>query len=132
MENNTSFTLNSEDSLILVNCKIDDRTVRLIVDTGASHTHIHNDILLMLGYTSDDIKGTVSTSTINGVLQHKVYQIDKLELLNQRKTNMLVSASIFDRQEYDGADGILGLDFLRQNILTIDFVKKKISVVKGK
>jgi hypothetical protein len=51
------FSLETEDSLILVPTFVEDEEVSLVLDTGASHTIIDLTKLLIIGYRLSDSMG---------------------------------------------------------------------------
>ncbi len=62
-----SFELEDEDSLIVVDCKINYHNFALAIDTGSSHSII-DLTLFLIGYTLDDIARTVQLDTGKSVI----------------------------------------------------------------
>ena len=130
MTNNTfTFQRKSEDSLILVYAKADNEPATLALDTGATHTVIDLTILLMAGYTLNDVIDVVPMETAKGTIDALVFNISKLTCLG---------VSIYDKEvcSYDflanqvltTIDGVLGLDFFQGCNLNIDFVDSLITI----
>ncbi len=95
------------------------RAARLALDTGAVTTMISTDILSAAGY---DLSQPVSqaliatASTIETVPRLVLMQITAL---GQTKTDMSILG--YTVPAATRVDGVLGLDFLREQTLTIDF-----------
>ena len=63
-------------------------------------------------------------SSISGLIFVPKITIKKLTALGKSKGDFLIIAH--DLPPTASVDGVLGLDFLRENVLTIDFVKGEI------
>lgn len=96
-----------------------DCKARLALDTGASSTVIAKDLLILIGYDPDTLPKTVNFTTGSGVESAARVSIDKLEALGQVRLNFSVIAHTLPPTA--SIDGLLGLDFLRNHVLTLDF-----------
>ena len=67
--NTYRFRRDDEDSLIFVYAEVGAEPATLALDTGATHTVIDLTILLMAGYTTNDIVKTVEMETAKGVIE---------------------------------------------------------------
>jgi predicted aspartyl protease len=94
-------------------------TMRLILDTGATTSLINRQILRNLGY--DLTATTRSTQMVigSGVLTAPLVVLTRFSALGQHRFGVPVIAH--DLPAASTADGLLGLDFLRGQVLTIDF-----------
>jgi hypothetical protein len=71
----------------------------------------------------------VQTTTAGGVVQSLRLPILSLTALGQTRTNMPVLARALPPTT--SAEGLLGLDFLRGSVLTIDFINGEITLGPG-
>lgn len=124
------FQLASEDEVIIVNVTIEEKfKFRLALDTAATHTTIDSNVLYFAGYELKNSKGETEVETSNGIILVELYEIHLLECLGIMQRN-------FEVQVYDfiahgitsDYDGVIGLDFFRNNKICIDFRTGEISV----
>ncbi|MBV9866828.1 MAG: retropepsin-like domain-containing protein [Abitibacteriaceae bacterium] len=92
--------------------------LRLALDTGASGTMVNVGLLSAIGYDPSLAPDRVQVTTGSGVEYVPRLEVSRLKALGQERTNFPVlghtlppSASI---------DGLLGLDFVRGQVLSID------------
>ena len=125
-----NFDLPSDENVILVNASIEDKfKFRLALDTAATHTTIDSNVLYFFGYELKDSKGEKEVETSNGIIVVERYEIERFECLGVTKTN-------FEVQVYDflshgitsDYDGIIGLNFLKDNKFCIDIQKGEIII----
>ena len=125
-----SFDSPTDEEIIIVNASIGDKyKFRLGLDTAATHTTIDSNVLYFSGYELKYSKGEKEVETSNGIILVELYEIEKFECLGIVKSN-------FEVQVYDflahgiisGYDGVVGLNFLRENKFCIDVVKGEITV----
>ncbi len=118
------FSLETEESLILVPTLVEDEEVSLVLDTGASHTIIDLTKLLIIGYRLDDSLGVVQFETAKGVVDAYVFKIDYLRALGHEKRNITIcSYDFLGNNILSEIDGVLGLDFFQETELLINFKK---------
>jgi predicted aspartyl protease len=98
---------------------VGDRAVRVALDTGASATIISTQILTLIGYDPATLPHTVQMTTGSGVEFAPRLTIDKLEALGQERLSFPIIAHTLPASA--AIDGLLGLDFFRNQELTIDF-----------
>lgn len=124
------FELTSDEDVIIVNASIKRKfKFRLALDTAATHTTIDSNVLYFSGYELKNTKGEREIETSNGIIVVETYDIENLECLGISKTN-------FEVQVYDflahgitsDYDGVVGLNFLKENKFCIDMVKGEITV----
>ncbi len=104
-----------------------DRIIRLALDTGASSTLIGKEILSVIGYDPDSFPKSVNFTTGSGVESASRVTVGSLEALGQVRANFSVIAHTLPPTA--AIDGVLGLDFFRQHVLTLDFQLGEIALV---
>jgi predicted aspartyl protease len=100
--------------------------VRLALDTGASTTIIRTGTLISVGYDPAAVPNRVQMTTGSGIEFVPRLTLDRLDALGHRRTAFPVVAHILPPTA--SIDGLLGLDFLRGQRLTIDFRKGQINL----
>jgi hypothetical protein len=126
-----NFRREDEDSLILVTARANQERATLALDTGATHTVIDLTVLLMAGYTLNDVLKTVPMETAKGTIEAYVFSLSKLTCLGVTLTNKEVcSYDFLANNVLTAIDGVLGLDFFEGCNLNIDFVGNTITVIK--
>jgi predicted aspartyl protease len=120
------FRLDSEQDLIIVQAYLNGKYyVELALDTGATHTFVDFRALEALGLTEQDSQGEVASILANGSIQlYQTYSL-KVNALGIEKDLKISSAYYEDPY---GTDGVLGLDFFKNQKLVIDFQKFMIQV----
>ena len=126
-----TFSFNPQQGLILVEAELDGPTgttaARLALDTAATQTVIAAGLLRAVGY---DLLGAVSwaqLTTGSGVAFVPMLSVSRLTALGHDRLNLLVLAHTLPPST--SADGVLGLDFLRGHVLTIDFQAGQITLL---
>lgn len=118
-----SFAFDAQRGLIIISATIVGRSgsvvVQLALDTGATRTLVNADVLLALGYEPDEAGDRVEVTTGSRVEIVPSISIAKLTALGHTKENL--SAICHTLPPSAGIDGVLGLDFLRGGLLTLDF-----------
>jgi hypothetical protein len=125
-----TFAFNPAHGLIYVEADILGPTghavVRMALDTGATGTLIDMNPLRMAGYDPAAVGQPVQARTVSGVITTCRFPVLLLIALGQTRTDFQVAAG--NLSSSSSVDGVLGLDFLRGNVLTIDFVKGEITL----
>ena len=93
--------------------------VRLALDTGATSTVIHLPVLLALGFDPDRDGRPVRVITASSVEVATSVTLTRLFALGQNRLGFPVVAHALPAGA--AVDGLLGLDFLRGHVLTLDF-----------
>jgi predicted aspartyl protease len=118
-----STPFNATQGLIVVIVRIEGPTghayPRLALDTGATATMINSAQLVGIGYDPATVPQRVQMTTGSGVEFVPRLGIAKLEALGQTRTSFEIVAHTLPPSA--SVDGLLGLDFLRGQVLTIDF-----------
>ena len=118
-----SSPFNRKRDLIIVRCQIfgpkKNVFVRLALDTGAVQTMISTEMLHSAGYSTESSAGDIQIRTASGIEFVPEVALDKIKALNQQRLMFPVLAHTLP--EGARVDGLLGLDFLRNRKLEIDF-----------
>ena len=125
------FRFKSDYGLVYVRVKVSraDKEIllNLALDTGASGTIISAKKLQEIGYDLDNPEDEIYITTGSGLIFVPKITIEKLTALGNEKDDFQVIAHDFPPTST--VDGVLGLDFLRGNVLTVDFVKGEIELI---
>ena len=100
--------------------------LRFAVDTGANITLIDSDVMLEMGYTSANSIGTTHTLTASKTETVYEFKIDNIMALGLIRRNFKVISRYLPLGL--GIDGLLGINFFRNQELTIDFKKSEIRI----
>ncbi|MER3425335.1 MAG: hypothetical protein C4293_20975 [Nitrospiraceae bacterium] len=96
-----------------------NREVRLILDTGATHTILSHEVARDLGILADGRVGTVTLKTAGGPVQAELIRVNTIRLGDAEVRD--VPAAVHDIPDVPpGVDGLLGLTFLNQFLVTLD------------
>ena len=103
-----------------------DRVLRLGLDTGAGTTVVSPAILVGLGYDPAAAPQRVQITTGSGIEFVSLLSINRIEALGQTRSHLPVLCHTLPPSA--PIDGLLGLDFLRNRRLTIDFRAGRITL----
>ncbi len=92
---------------------------RLILDTGANLSVVRKDLLTFLGYDPDGSETRLQMTTGSGTETVSLIALERIEALEQEREAFQVIAH--DLPPTAGVDGVLGLDFFRRRVLTLNF-----------
>ena len=98
----------------------------LILDTGATTTSLNLKVLRLVGYDSSMTTGQVQVVTGSAVSIAPRLVVNRISALGHHAIGLQVLARNLPMSV--AADGLLGLDFLRGHVLTIDFPQGLISL----
>lgn len=101
-------------------------TLRLILDTGATTTLLKQTVLLALGYDLASVTDRVQMTTGSLVTSVPRVILTRLSALGQHRIGFPVLAYTLPASV--SVCGLLGLDFLRDQMLTLDFRAGQISL----
>jgi hypothetical protein len=93
--------------------------LRLILDTGATISLILSNILITAGYDPDASPDRVAVVMGGGIQLIPRVVLNRFSALGQHRLGLPVLAHTLPPAA--GIDGLLGLDFLRGMVLTLDF-----------
>ena len=129
------FNLSFEDDLIVVTTyiKLHNKAryypLSLVLDTGASHTVIDFNMLLLAGYDrSLRLDKNVKVQTANKIIEADKFMLDELKVMERSMKNFEIATYDFLAQDdLLSYDGVLGLDFFKNTELLIDFKKSELT-----
>ncbi|MBI3194227.1 MAG: retropepsin-like domain-containing protein [Ignavibacteriae bacterium] len=99
---------------------------KLALDTGAAHTLVSSDIAVMLGYDPAVSKERKLIVTASGTEYASRIFVNSIQALGITRTNFPVLCHTLPNSAR--VDGLLGLDFFKNTLLTIDFKQGTITV----
>lgn len=118
-----SFNFNPAEGLVVVGCQVKgpsgNAVLRLALDTGATSTLINASLLVATGYDPGAASDRVEITTGSGV--EFVPRVVIQEMMALGVTYMDFPVLSHTLPPTAGVDGLLGLDFLRDHSLSIDF-----------
>ncbi len=117
---------------ITVSVTIDEgRRLKMILDTGASHTTIDSNMLYLYGYSLNDCIGTVQIETANGIIETEVFEMNSLTAFGITRQNFQIQVYDFIAHGIvSDYNGLLGLDFFEGTIFCIDTVDNERSIIE--
>ena len=125
-----SFPFDFSQGLVVVEAIIEGSSgsykARLAVDTGASGTVISTAVLQIVGYDLSASADSVEMTTGSGVERVPRLPVAKLISPGQERADFPVVAHTLPPPAI--VDGLLGLDFFRLQVLTLNFRKGEISL----
>lgn len=123
-----SMQFNPLEGLILIPSQIEGPSgkaiLRLALDTGATSTVIDVNLLVALGYDPALSSERVEMTTGSGIEYAPRIILSQIFALRQTCQDFPVLAHSLPPSA--GVDGLLGLDFLRDKIIQIDFQNGRI------
>jgi len=93
---------------------------RLALDTGATGTMVNWDLLILIGYDPAAVQDRIQVTTGSGVEYVPQVKLQRIESLDTERPDFPVLCHTLPPTAM--VDGLLGLDFVRGERLTIDFV----------
>jgi predicted aspartyl protease len=121
---------NGRNGLIIVTAHVwgpnGDIYMTLALDTGATTTLLDRETLRELGYQVDIPEHTIHLITCSGVEFVPAVTLARISALGKERTSALVAAHTLPSST--PVDGLLGLDFLLESNLEIDFRSGKITL----
>jgi predicted aspartyl protease len=123
------FKRTDAESLIILQCQLPNHAISLALDTGASHTTIDLTALLIAGFSTKNILRKEPIETAGGIVESFIFSIPSFTALGITLKNMEICAYDFLAQGVlSDFDGVLGLDFIEQHKICIDFIKSEIII----
>ncbi len=118
-----SFSFDPHQGLVIVQAELDgpsgSAVLRLALDPGATGTLINVGMLVSTGYDPALVPDRVQVTTGSSVEFVPRVMLSRITALGRERTNFLVLCHTLPPSA--GIDGLLGLDFLRRQHLTVDF-----------
>ena len=100
--------------------------LHLAVDTGATQTMINVGLLAFAGYDPSLVPDRVQVTTGSGVEYAPRIPVERIRALGQERLRFPVLAHTLPPSAH--IDGLLGLDYMREQQLTIDFRQNTVSL----
>jgi hypothetical protein len=124
------FKRDNEDSLVILRCHFPNHEIALALDTGASHTTIDLTALQIAGYDIADAYELTKLETAGGVIEAYLFKVKEFTALGITKRNFtLCSYDFFAQQVLSDFDGVLGLDFIDDYKICIDFRNSVVTLI---
>ena len=118
-----SISFDGQQGLVVVRTQVTGPSgialVRLALDTGATRTLINTGLLVAVGYDPAATLERIEVTTGSGVEFAALVTISKIVAVGRELTDFPVLAHTLPPSA--SVDGVLGLDFLRGQVLRIDF-----------
>lgn len=125
-----SFPFDSQQGLVIVWAELEgpsgNAVLRLALDTGATGTMINVGMLVAIGYDPALVPERFQVTTRSGIEFVPCITLSKIVALGQERPNFPVLCHTLPPSA--GIDGLLGLDFLRGQTLTVDFRTGRITL----
>lgn len=102
------------------------RKVELALDTGSTYTMVSWEILMLLGYDPASSERRFRIATASGMEWVPCVKIGQIEALGNVRREFPVLCHTLPPESQ--LHGLLGLDFLRGQKLTVDFRKSELSL----
>jgi aspartyl protease family protein len=126
-----SFPFNPKQGLIIIRAEFfgpsGSNILRLALDTGATGTLVNIGMLVAIGYDPALTANRIQVTTGSGVEYAPLITVDQIIALGQERINFPVLCHTLPPSA--SVDGLLGLDFLRDQYLTIDFRSGQLKLV---
>ena len=95
------------------------KNVHLILDTGATMTVLSTEVAIELGLTSDSESQVATVNTAGGPVQVNLTRVESMGVNGAKAKNVVVA--IHDLPDIQpGIDGLLGMSFLNNFLVTLD------------
>jgi len=125
-----SFSFDATQGLVIVRAELEGPSgsaiLRLALDTGATGTLINAGILVSVGYDPALAPDRIQVTTGSGIEFAPRVVVNKITILGQTRANWAVLCHTLPPSA--GVDGLLGLDFVRGQVLQIDFRQGRIEL----
>ncbi|MBI4331098.1 MAG: retropepsin-like domain-containing protein [Chloroflexi bacterium] len=127
-----SYSFNPQRGLIIIQGELFGLSgsiiLRLALDTCATGTMVNVAPLTTIGYDPSLVPDRVQVTTGSGVEYAPRIVVSCVKALGQERNNFPVLAHTLPPSA--SIDGVLGLDFLREQVLNIDFRQGAITLIK--
>ena len=125
-----SFPFDPDQGLVIVRTELEGPSgsalLRLALDTGATGTLINAGMLVAIGYDPALATERIEVTTGSGVEFVPRIALSKLTALGQERAGFPVLCHTLPPSA--GVDGLLGLDFFRGQIVTVDLRRGQITL----
>jgi len=125
-----TFRFHAEQGLVLVGADLEGprgtAVLRLALDTGATATLVNVAMLVAVGYDPGIDRDRVQVTTGSGIEFAPRIRVTRLKALGQERLHFPVLGHTLPPSA--GVDGVIGLDFLRGRMLSVDFRRGEIEL----
>lgn len=124
------YRFNPEDPVIVVYAEIEGKIkvkLRMALDTGATYIMIPWDFAEVLGYMPELLKERVELVTASGVEKAPLITLSSISVLGKKARN--IKAIVHDLPQKSYVDGLLGLSYLKNFEVRLDFRKSVLEIV---
>jgi predicted aspartyl protease len=125
-----TFAFDPDQGLVIVRAELEGPSgsalLRLALDTGATGTLINAGMLVAIGYDPALATERTEVTTGSGVEFVPRIALSKLTALGQERVGFPVLCHTLPPSA--GVDGLLGLDFFRGQIVTVDLRRGRITL----
>ena len=115
--------LDVQESVIPLKVRIEGgrevKKVDMALDTGATYVMLPWDIAEILGYEPELSKERINLITASGVEKAPLITLKAVDVLGKRAEN--IKATVHDLPQESYVDGLLGLSFLKNFRVCLDF-----------
>ena len=124
------FQREPESGLLIVSISIDNKfDLKMVLDTGATHTTIDSNALYLSGYELKDSIGVVDIETANGIIETELFEVHEFSSLGiSKKAFQIQVYDFFAHGIFSDYNGLLGLDFLEGKKFCIDTKNNSIEI----
>lgn len=124
------FQREPESGLLIVSISIDNKfDLKMVLDTGATHTTIDSNALYLSGYELKDSIGVVDIETANGIIETELFEVHEFSSLGiYKKAFQIQVYDFFAHGIFSDYNGLLGLDFLEGKKFCIDTKNNSIEI----
>lgn len=129
----TTFERQDDESLMVIDVDINQSTILLAFDTGATHTVIDMTALLLMGVSIPQNAEIGLLETAKGVVESKIIEITECSFCGIKRRNFKIhSYDYIANGVLADIDGVLGLDFFEGYKFCVDTLNFELSVQKAK
>jgi predicted aspartyl protease len=125
-----TFSFNSQQGLVLISAVLtgpkSTAALELVLDTGATYTLINEAALRKAGYDPAQVPTRTWVTTTSGVVFAPYIPLLKFSALGIDRAGFAVLGHTLPPTAT--GDGLLGLDFFRGRVLTLDFQKGELTL----
>ena len=108
-----------------------ERDARFIVDTGADITVLSHEVVQDLGLVPTASAPTITLNTVGGTIRVDMIRVGVITVGEAEVRNVMVA--VHDLPDPPtGVDGLLGLSFLDQFLVTLDLQEGKLHLTRRK
>lgn len=119
-----------QDNIILLECRFShkgrDVYAEMVLDTGATFTIVSSQLVEQLGIDVSKYKRKLDMNTASGKIQVPIVNIENVSVKGASAEKLRVA--VHDLPEEARVDGLLGLNFLRNFNVEVNFKKGEIKL----